>query len=155
MGFRTRLTLGEQLLRVRKQSHLLDHSPAGQRSFTQSGFAAVFDKSRTLTVNPYPVYAFLSHRFELDSTRLTPPTASDHITQRPFSTLIQGRWNQHVDVLFKSVAEWDNTLRPGSGRFFTAGILHQRKTPPESNRHLSLCNLPAVVLIPSASYRGV
>jgi len=46
----------------------------------------------------------LSRRFEVDSAR---PTASDRITQRPFSTLVQSRWNQQIDVLFKSVAGWD------------------------------------------------
>lgn len=49
----------------------------------------------------------LSHRFEVDSARLTTPTASDRITQRPFSTLVKSRWNQQVDVLFESAAEWD------------------------------------------------
>ncbi|KAF9648278.1 hypothetical protein BDM02DRAFT_3187248 [Thelephora ganbajun] len=49
----------------------------------------------------------LSHRFKVDPTQLTTPTASERITQRPFSALVQSRWNRQVDVLFKSVAEWD------------------------------------------------
>ncbi|KAF9781248.1 hypothetical protein BJ322DRAFT_1079981 [Thelephora terrestris] len=49
----------------------------------------------------------VSHRFELDSAQAMVPTASDRITHRPFSTLLQGRWNQQVDSLFKTVAGWD------------------------------------------------
>jgi len=49
----------------------------------------------------------VSHRLESDSGQVTTPTASDRITQRPFSTLVQSRWNQQVDVLFKKAADWD------------------------------------------------
>ena len=63
----------------------------------------------------------LSHRFEVDPTRLTTPTASDRIAQRPFSTLIQSRWNQQVGVLFKSVAEWDKRATAWVGQVLYGG----------------------------------
>jgi len=68
------------------------------------GFSNTID-TRTKKLNT-DLHA-LSHRFRVDSAQLTTPTASDRITQRPFSTLMQSLWNQQVDALFNGVAEWD------------------------------------------------
>ena len=66
-----------------------------------------FHNSQASDCKLSPSLHALSRRFEVDSTQLATPTASDRIAQRPFSTLVQSRWNQQIDVLFKSVAGWD------------------------------------------------
>ena len=63
----------------------------------------------------------VSHRFEVDSAQLTTPTASDRIVQRPFSTLMQNRWNKQVDVLFERAAEWNGHVTVWVRRVFYGG----------------------------------
>lgn len=60
------------------------------------------------------------------------PTASDRITQRPFSTLVQSRWNQQVDTLFKTVAEWDGHAAVWVRRILYGGDAAPKDAPAKN-----------------------
>ncbi|KAJ7613658.1 hypothetical protein DFH06DRAFT_939902, partial [Mycena polygramma] len=38
---------------------------------------------------------------------MAPPSAATRVTPRPFSSLVQSRWNQEVASLFAGMRDWD------------------------------------------------
>ncbi|KAJ7451986.1 hypothetical protein FB451DRAFT_1283349 [Mycena latifolia] len=42
---------------------------------------------------------------------MAPPSAATRITPRPFSALVQARWNQEVASLFAGMGEWDTRVQ--------------------------------------------
>ncbi|KAJ7748423.1 hypothetical protein B0H16DRAFT_906983 [Mycena metata] len=53
---------------------------------------------------------------------MAPPSAATRVTPRPFSTLLQSRWNQEVASLFAGMREWDTRAQEWGKRLLYGGI---------------------------------
>jgi len=130
MVFRIRLIQGEQFLRICKPCSSNDQDLLGRtRKLRTEWVCGCFQQVQASDHQFLPSLHALSHRFEVDSAQLTTPTASDRITQRPFSTLVQSRWNQQVDVLFKSVTEWDRRAAAWVRQVLYGGDVASKEDP--------------------------
>ncbi|KAJ7732799.1 hypothetical protein DFH07DRAFT_846250 [Mycena maculata] len=47
------------------------------------------------------------HLVETPALLVAPPSAATRIAPRPFSALIQARWNEEVAALFSGIGKWD------------------------------------------------
>ncbi|KAJ7911839.1 hypothetical protein B0H13DRAFT_564034 [Mycena leptocephala] len=58
---------------------------------------------------------------------MAPPSAATRVTPRPFSTLVQSRWNQEVASLFAGLRDWDIRAQEWGKR-----LLYGSETRPTS-----------------------
>ncbi|KAJ7895152.1 hypothetical protein B0H14DRAFT_2334021, partial [Mycena olivaceomarginata] len=49
---------------------------------------------------------------------MAPPSAATRVTPRPFSTLVQSRWNQDVASLYAGLRDWDTRAQEWGKRLF-------------------------------------
>ncbi|KAJ7211061.1 hypothetical protein B0H12DRAFT_1061900 [Mycena haematopus] len=61
---------------------------------------------------------------------MAPPSAATRITPRPFSTLLQSRWNQEVGSMYAGLRRWDIRAAEWGKR-----VLYGRETRPSSAEH--------------------